>query len=71
MRWAWVLLDGMEENGRPIQDGDPESLRAQLDGVALSQYADDWSREHVRQWIDCQLYDRLELFPYLLPSRDA
>ncbi|KAH9986990.1 hypothetical protein BJV74DRAFT_774374, partial [Russula compacta] len=24
-RWTWVLLDGMEESERSIQDGDPES----------------------------------------------
>ncbi|KAH9993124.1 hypothetical protein BJV74DRAFT_771204 [Russula compacta] len=49
MGWTWVLLDDMEENGRPIRNGDPESLKAGRDNVMLSLCEDDWEnggREH-------------------------
>ena len=36
MRWNWVLLDGMEENGRLTWDGDLESPRAEWNSVVLS-----------------------------------
>lgn len=54
MRWTWVMLDGMEGNGRPIRDGDPEGPKAGRDSVLFSLCADDWKnggREHVQRLI--------------------
>lgn len=48
MQWTWVLLDGMKEDGRPIQDGVPESLRARCGSVMLSLCADDWENGRQR-----------------------
>ncbi|KAH9983619.1 hypothetical protein BJV74DRAFT_797328 [Russula compacta] len=54
MQWTWVLLDGMKENGRQIQDGVPESPRAGRGSVTLSYCVDDWENgggEHMQRLI--------------------
>jgi hypothetical protein len=63
MRWTWVLLDGMEENGRPLRDGDPESPRAERNSVVLSLCADDLGNGGIEQcdsWLIASL-GRMEM----------
>jgi RimJ/RimL family protein N-acetyltransferase len=55
LRWTWVLRGGMEGNGIPPRNGDPEGSRPGRDSVAFSMCADDWEdggREHVQRLID-------------------
>ena len=54
-RWAYVIPEGMEGNGIPLRDGDPESSKPGRHSLVFSLCADDWEsggREHVQQMID-------------------
>ena len=55
LRWKYVIPEGMEGNGIPLQDDDPKSPQPGSDSLIFSMCADDWEsggREHVRRMID-------------------
>jgi RimJ/RimL family protein N-acetyltransferase len=55
LRWAYVIPEGFEGNGRPLRDGDRLSSKPGRDSLVFSLCADDWEgggREHVQRMID-------------------
>ena len=54
-RWMYVIPEGIEGNGIPLQHGDPKSPQPGSDSLIFSMCADDWEtggREHVQRMID-------------------